>query len=214
MEDIVDLVQKANEIMASGTDLQRQILDNGANGNELHPSSDALEAYRIGLDLFFSRTGIDAYISASEIVQGNQSLLQGFFNGYNLAGSIGDDNYTDMKAKYDKILTQFRCLATTGGLSEGEYSSFLFGSLIAMRAYSECYQQVWDTEFGKKALEEIENVRSDLLERANYPLTYELRKCLADALNRNDYREASKYGGGIDADMPPVPKVFSQAFTD
>jgi len=214
MEDIVDLVKKANDIMASGTDLQRQILDSGANGNELHPSSDAIEAYRIGLDLFFSRTGIDAYISASEIVGDDKYLLKGFFDGYNLAGSIGDDNYLDIKAKYEKILTQFRSLTTTGTFSEGEYSSFLFGSVIAMRAYSEYLQQVRNTEHGENALNEIENVRSDLLERANYPLTYELQKCFRDALTREDYPEAASLRREIDALMPSVPDTYLTSFKE
>lgn len=134
----MEIHNKVEQIEMSGDWIEKHALDMGKRGvTSFCPSGDRrVEAYRTGLDLFFQKNGWKDYIVAEEVVTGDVSLQQGFFDRFRIEYPIflskEEESVRQMNlTNYQKNLEQFRNLQNAG--IEVGYISYLRGALIAMR---------------------------------------------------------------------------------
>lgn len=136
-----ELENRAEEIEHAGDWITTNALNRGKNGvGKFYPSDKArIDAYRTGLNLFFQSNDLKDYIVAEEVVTGDISLQQGFFDRFRIPSSIfpsKEGEYTRQMYfdNYQRNLKQIQGLQNAG--VDVGYSSYLRGALIAIRVQS------------------------------------------------------------------------------
>lgn len=167
-----ELGVKADLIQQSGDWNVTNALNRGKNGaGYFYPNAKAsIEAYRTGLNLFFQSSGLKDYIAAEEVVTGDISLQQGFFDRFRIEPPIFLSKNSAQTREfsltaYQEALRQFQSLQIAG-IDVG-YSSYLKGALIAIRV---------EDAFLKETIEKLSDIvnfptDSDDNDRENPPNT-------------------------------------------
>lgn len=137
----IDLPREAEQIEKSEDRLRKYALERGKDGvTNFYPDDSLIGAYRTGLNLVFQKNGWGDLIAAEEVVTGDISLQQGFFNRLSIPPPpmfTSEDAESARQRQqqldnYRKTLRQFKAIHNAG--IEIGYRSYLRGSLIAIRA--------------------------------------------------------------------------------
>ena len=196
---MTNLEARAKQIQESGDFLLINALQYGKLGNpSFQPNGENIEAYRLGINIFFKRIGIDSLISAEQITQPDTiTLHEGFFKLYKAieSGPIKHQEAEFDRDRYQRTLDQYAGFYGRGVIQEKEYMDFSKGALIALNVWAPRItkwregpflslsrsnisvtekQDLIEGEIDRldDILDDISSLRQDILKRVENPTTY------------------------------------------